>query len=115
MQSIPNQGIGFGLLRYGADKKARTELSELSAPKVSFKYLENLTGECWWQPAKESVGIEQAPRNERSVAISVTGAMNYEALEFQLNYARGQFEQKNISLLVNSFIEELQRLIAHFA
>ena len=115
LQSIPNQGIGFGLLRYGADKKARTELGELSAPKVSFKYLENLAGETWWQPAKESVGIEQAPLNERSVAISVTGAMNYEALEFQLNYARGQFEQKNISLLVNSFIEELQRLIAHFA
>ena len=115
LQMIPNGGFGFGGLRYGWIAKTQAALRDLPQPKVSFKYLELLPDEAKWRIAPELAGVEHHPHNERSVAIAVTGAMNLNMLEFRWDYASEQFEQKNIGLLVNGFIEELRKLIAHFA
>ena len=112
LRAIPRNGLSYGLLRY-CDAKAL--LRDLPEPKVSFKYLTFPSDETPWRVAPESVGLEHHPHNDRNIVIAVTGAMNLTMLEFRWEYAREQFEQKNIGLLVNGFIEELRRLIQHYA
>ena len=112
LRAIPRDGLGYGLLRYRATKALLRDLPE---PKVSFKYLTFPPEETAWRIAPESVGLEHHPHNERNILIAVTGAINLTTLEFRWDYASEQFEQKNIGLLVNGFIEELRKLIAHFA
>jgi non-ribosomal peptide synthase protein (TIGR01720 family) len=115
LRTIPRQGIGYGLLSHHPAAERDTDLRNLPAPKVSFKYLTLPAENPSWRIAPESVGTEHHPHNERNILIAVTGAMNLSMLEFRWEYARQQFEQKNIGLLVNGFIEELRKLIAHFA
>ncbi len=110
LRAIPRAGLGYGLLRYRA--ALRRDLPE---PKVSFKYLTFPPDETAWRVAPESVGLEHHPHNERNIVIAVAGALNLTTLEFRWEYAREQFEQKNIGLLVHGFIAELRQLIAHFA
>ncbi len=112
LRAIPRDGLGYGLLRY-CDTKAL--LRDLPEPKVSFKYLTFPSDETAWRVAPESVGLEHHPHNERNIVIAVAGAMNLTMLEFRWEYARERFEQKNIGLLVNGFIEELRRLIHHYS
>ncbi len=111
LRALPHDGLDYGWLRYRAPKAVPWDEPE---PQVSFKYLTFPPEETTWRLAPESVGLEHHPHNERHIIIAVTGAMNLTALEFRWEYAREQFEQKNIGLLVNGFIEELRKLIAHF-
>lgn len=113
LRAIPRQGVSYGLWRYnnGGD----VSLRDLPQPKISFKYLAFPNDETAWSLAPESVGPEHCPHNDRNVVIAVTGAMNLNMLEFRWEYAREQFEQKNIGFLVNSFIGELRHLIQHYS
>ncbi|HEX4947690.1 MAG TPA: condensation domain-containing protein [Blastocatellia bacterium] len=88
---------------------------DMSPPLISFKPLTFSSEETTWQVAPELVGVEHHPDNERNVLIAVTGAMNLHMLEFRWEYAREQFEQKNIGLLVNGFISELRRIIQYYS
>lgn len=112
LRAIPRDGLGYGLLRY---RERKAWLRDLPEPKVSFKYLTFPPEETAWRMAPESVGLEHHPHNERNILLAVTGAMNLTTLEFRWDYASEQFEQKNIGLLVNGFIEELRKLITYFA
>lgn len=112
LRAVPHDGIGYGLLH---ERARQSSLRDLPEPKVSFKYLTFPPEEITWRTAPEAVGLEHHPHNERNILIAVTGGMNLNTLEFRWEYARKQFEQKNIGWLVNTFIGELRKLIADFA
>lgn len=113
LRALPGDGFSYGLWRY--NRATATALAEVPQPQISFKYLAVPPEETAWRVAPESVGPEHDPHNARHVLIAVTGAMNLNMLEFRWDYAKEQFEQKNIGALVNGFIEELRRLIHHYA
>jgi non-ribosomal peptide synthase protein (TIGR01720 family) len=112
--AVPDQGRSYGWLRYGRNEAARAALRDLPPPQISFSYLDLAAAKLDWHLASETVGNEQHPHNQRSTAIAVTGAMNLNMLEFQWSYARAQFEQRTIGLLVHGFIAELRRLIQYY-
>jgi non-ribosomal peptide synthase protein (TIGR01720 family) len=112
LRAVPQGGLSYGLRRYNG--VAATTLCDIPQPQVSFKYLAFPAEETTWHVAPESVGLEHHPHNARHVLLAVTGAMNLNMLEFRWDYAKAQFEQKTIGVLVNSFIEELRRLIHHY-
>lgn len=115
LRAVPDNGLSYGWLRYGNDPKAKAALRELPQPQIAFKYLDLVAQKLDWHLASETVGLEYCPDNERSTLLAVTGAMNLNMLEFQLKYARAQFEQRTIGVLVNHFITELRRLIQLFS
>ncbi|MBS1811742.1 MAG: AMP-binding protein [Acidobacteria bacterium] len=115
LHAIPEEGLSYGWLRYGNNDVVRSELRALPVPQISFKYLDFMTESSDWHLATETVGAEFYPQNDRSSVITVTGAMNLNMLEFQWSYARAQFEQRTIGVLVNSFITELRRLIHQYS
>ena len=112
LRALPSAGIGYGVLRYRTLSATQQDWPQ---PNVSFKFLTFPAAQTIWRVAPESVGLEHHPHNERNIVIAVAGAMNLTTLEFRWEYAREQFEQKNIGMLVNGFIEELRRLIYHYS
>lgn len=115
LRAVPDNGLSYGWLRYGSDAQAQAVLRQLPQPQIALKYLDLVTQKLDWHLASETVGLEYCPDNERSTLLTLTGAMNLNMLEFQLKYARAQFEQRTIGLLVNHFITELRRLIQLFS
>jgi non-ribosomal peptide synthase protein (TIGR01720 family) len=113
LRAIPSSGFSYGMWRY--NRATAASLSDVPQPQVSFKYLAFPPEETMWRVAPEAVGPEHDPHNTRPVLIAVTGAMNLNMLEFRWDYAKAQFEQKTIGILVNGFIGELRRLIRHYA
>lgn len=113
LRAVPDDGLSYGWLRYGS--AAASVLRHLPRPQIAFRYLDFAAEKLDWHLASETVGSECHPGNERSTAIAVTGVLNLNMLEFQWSYARAQFEQRTIGVLVNSFITELRRLIQHFS
>ena len=113
LRAIPSGGFSYGLWRYNGATAA--SLRGVPQPQVSFKYLAFPPEETAWRAAPEAVGPEHDSHNTRHVLIAVTGAMNLNMLEFRWDYAKAQFEQKSIGVLVNGFIGELRRLIRHYA
>ncbi len=113
LRAVPDAGLSYGWLRYG--DAAASMMRQLPRPQITFRQVDFAAEKLDWHLASETVGSEYHPGNERSTAIAVTGVLNLNMLEFQWSYARAQFEQRTIGVLVNSFITELRRLIQHFS
>lgn len=115
LRAVPDDGLSYGWLRYASNAVTRAALQQLPQPQITFKYLDLAVEKLDWHLASESVGVEASPRNERETSLVVTGAINLNMLEFHWSYARAQFEQRTIGIIVNHFITQLRRLIQHFS
>jgi len=122
LHSVPNKGIGFGVLRYrGEDEEVKDQLSKIPEPDVNFNYLgqfDQMPSEPQEQAvpmrmAKESVGPEQSERVERNSALYIVGIVNGGQLHVRWLYSRNIHKRSTIKKLAKGYIEELQKIIQY--
>jgi non-ribosomal peptide synthase protein (TIGR01720 family) len=119
LRAIPNNGFGFGLLRYlNRDEEVGRRLGGLTQAEVNFLYLGqfNLLGaesSTLFGAAKEESGPSRSPWGRRKHLLEITAAVVDGALRTNWIYSEEIHRRETIENLANHFIEALRSLIAH--
>ncbi len=118
LRSIPNHGVGYGLLRYlQADRAVADALGALPQPTVSFNYLGNAV-RSWsddspFAPAVESRGPLHDPRGQRQHLLDIRGSIANGELEMVWTYSANFHDERTIEQLAQAYLAALRALIAH--
>ncbi|MFO0758293.1 MAG: amino acid adenylation domain-containing protein [Byssovorax sp.] len=113
VRSIPNHGIGYGILRYLADDR---DLAAQPAADISFNYLgqidQTLPATAPFSRAREPSGPSHAPGLVRRHALDVIGSIAGGRLHLRWVFGP-RHERATIEALAERFLEALRGLIAH--
>ena len=127
LRSIPNKGIGYGVLKYlagsmdstdpaGTEGEAEGIMSSLS-PQVSFNYLgefgEETTGS--WGMSSLSGGAELSAKSVSRYALDINGGLTEGKLSFNWSYHPDEYQEGTIRALADAFANHLRELSAHCA
>jgi non-ribosomal peptide synthase protein (TIGR01720 family) len=118
LRSIPNRGIGYGILKYLNPSDDAVEKSKKSInAEVSFNYLGQMDHvmdeDSLFAGAPESQGAMQSERGQRRYLLEITMVVVGGRLQVQWSYGRELHAKETIERLANEYLEALRRLIAH--
>jgi amino acid adenylation domain-containing protein/non-ribosomal peptide synthase protein (TIGR01720 family) len=118
LRRIPNNGIGYGLLRYmRSDSSGAEKLGGLPKAEVSFNYLGQFNNtfleSSMLAVARESAGPLHNPNNNRTYLVEVDSSVNDDRLTLNWTYSVNIHSRPTIEALANKYVEVLRDLIAH--
>ena len=115
LRSIPNRGLGYGVLRYLSDEGE--QLQGLPQAEVLFNYLgqtdQVISHSSLFTPAKESTGSTRSLRGSRVYLLEVVAIVVGGQLQVNWTYSEAIHQQVTVEKLANSFIKALRSLITH--
>ncbi|WP_343834693.1 amino acid adenylation domain-containing protein, partial [Bacillus horti] len=113
-RSIPNKGIGYGLLKY-LTGKVEGDFTELSSiPEISFNYLGEFDHDIpndVFELSSASTGKEASSEIERVTGIEMIGSIKNGSLTFHFIYNHHLYSEAQISRLSMEFQQELIRVV----
>ena len=118
LRQIPNRGIGYGLLRYCADREEnREQLAGVPRAEVMFNYLGQVTGNrtpeshfTWKEGFLDAV---RSPDNTRYHLLEVSGTIIEDRLRVDWIYNKEMFPSITIEELAGKYIASLQAITMH--
>ena len=118
LRRIPQQGIGYGLLRYlRQEGAAPTQLAALPPAAVSFNYLgqldQALARSSLFRPASESSGPPRSLLGQRAHLLEISGSVLQGTLQMNWTYSEQVHQRPTIERLAQGFQDALQALIIH--
>ena len=122
MRRIPNQGIGYGLLRYlspnyDSSQEWVDSWSSLPRADVAFNYLgqldKALSKQALFMLATESSGPTRSPRHKRQHALEIIASVIDNRLSMTWNYSEECFLQATIKRVAQHMLDNLRMLIVH--
>jgi len=124
LRRIPNNGIGYGLLRYLTPLQKKEGVSFTFTPDISFNYLgefdsnnnSNSNSEndgTVFTVSQMKTGDAVNPDMEISQVLDINGMVINDVLEFSFTYNKRKYKSDNIRKLSDCFKANLIRIIAH--
>jgi amino acid adenylation domain-containing protein/non-ribosomal peptide synthase protein (TIGR01720 family) len=115
LRRIPQQGIGYGLLRYLGRKEIAQQLAELPAAQISFNYLgqfdQMFDNSPMLTPSDESIGVVQSPQAIRAYLLEIDCLVHNNQLQINWTYSTALHNQRTVENLAQEFVEALRSLI----
>ncbi|HYW19653.1 MAG TPA: amino acid adenylation domain-containing protein [Nodularia sp. (in: cyanobacteria)] len=115
LRLIPNQGIGYGLLRYLGREEIIKKLSNVPQAEVSFNYLGQFNQVSnqseFLALASESIGSVHSPQARRSYLMEIDCLVINNRLQIDWTYSQKSHRQSTVENLAQGFIKALQSLI----
>jgi amino acid adenylation domain-containing protein/non-ribosomal peptide synthase protein (TIGR01720 family) len=112
LRNLPNNGIGFGILRYLSDQSARLE--NIPEPEIGFNYLgqyDQVSGQHGLlQTAVGYRGHEQSPVASRPHVLDIHSVITGGRLQVSLIYSENLHTRATIEMLAGEILEELSAL-----
>src|SRR5882724_11295096 len=116
LRAIPQEGLGYGLLRYGERREVAERLAGMPPAEVSFLYVGGLgrvsPEGSGFAPAAESTGPDQAPGTPRSHLLEVQAAVDGERLRTVFTYGENVHRRATVERLAAGFLARLRSLLA---
>jgi non-ribosomal peptide synthase protein (TIGR01720 family) len=118
LRAIPQQGIGYGLLRYlSGDEELATRLGELPQAEIGFNYLgqveRGLPAASGLGAAREASGPRQSPQAVRRHALEINGAVFQDRLTMTWTFSPERHRRTTVEVLANQFAKALEKLVQH--
>ncbi len=117
LRHLPQQGIGYGLLRYLSGEKNRELLRSVPQADVSFNYLgqfDQLFGETsLFRPAPESSGPTQGWREKRKHLLEINGLIADGQLRMVFSFSENLHNPNTVERLAQGFVTAIRSLIEH--
>jgi non-ribosomal peptide synthase protein (TIGR01720 family) len=115
LRSVPQRGIGFGLLRYLGDAEMRRKLADRPQPEVRFNYLGRfdsvLPASLPLSPSPESRGPEHSPLAPLLYRLDLNAFIQDGRLQVSWAYPRTLYRPSTIEALAESFTASVRLLI----
>jgi amino acid adenylation domain-containing protein/non-ribosomal peptide synthase protein (TIGR01720 family) len=116
LRRIPNQGIGYGLLKY-LNSESATRLQALPQAQILFNYLgqfhQVLSERPFLGVAQEKIGATQSFLGNRRYLFEINAILHNKQLQIDWSYSKNCHQQSTIERLAQDFIATLLSLIAH--
>jgi amino acid adenylation domain-containing protein/non-ribosomal peptide synthase protein (TIGR01720 family) len=116
MRKIPNQGIGYGILKYVAPESESPAPHGLGEGDLCFNYLgqfdQALSLDSWFSPAAESPGETKGRAERRPYRLVVTSAVAGGEFQTTWTYDQNSYDEMTIERLSLEYVDELRRIIA---
>jgi non-ribosomal peptide synthase protein (TIGR01720 family) len=115
LRAVPNNGIRYGLLRYGAgDAEIRTRLRDMPQPDISFNYFGQLSRaeNDYAEEAVESPGPVQDARGRRAHPIEINSSVRLGRFEAVWTYSANLHTQAEVEGLAAAFLAALRTLLS---
>ncbi|WP_144140001.1 non-ribosomal peptide synthetase [Paraburkholderia sp. BCC1884] len=108
LRSVPNKGLGFGVLRHYGDAATRATLASVPRPRVTFNYLGQFDAprEAALVPRFGGAGCERDPCGPIGNALAIHAYIDSDAtrtLKVHWVYAGTQFERATVEALAQRF------------
>ncbi|MBD0265039.1 MAG: non-ribosomal peptide synthetase, partial [Tolypothrix sp. Co-bin9] len=118
LRSIPNRGIGYGVLRYLSHDQQITEtLDNIPKAEVLFNYLgqfdQTFSQSSAFNLAQESSGLAVSQQGQRSHLLEINALITNNKLQVDWTYSKNIHRQTTVKFLAENFKELLCELIAH--
>ncbi|SOD20611.1 non-ribosomal peptide synthetase [Nitrosomonas ureae] len=117
LRCIPNKGLGYGLFKYYGTEEQRQILAELPRAQVVFNYLgqfdANFAEDTLWTLADESVGESMDAGVLKQHDLLINSHIYDGKFCLEVSYSEARYLKKTIEAFVNSFMAELEDVIAH--
>ena len=118
LRAVPNNGIGYGLLRYLGPPEARQALKQLPQGEIVFNYLGQFDNSFDVEdgllvPASEGSGAPQSAEAPLGAMLSLNGQVYEGELNIGWSFSREVFDEQTIQRLAEEYAEELKVLIEH--
>ncbi|HEX2094716.1 MAG TPA: amino acid adenylation domain-containing protein, partial [Longimicrobiaceae bacterium] len=118
LRGVPNQGIGFGALRYlRPDAAGRERMSALPRAEVGFNHLgqadQALADEGMFSLARESAGDGMSPLAPRNHLFEVSTIVIGGRLRVDWSYSEAVHRPETVESLAERYLAELRGLVAH--
>ncbi len=118
IHSVPNRGIGYGLLRYLCeDDEIRRQMRALPTAKVHFNYHgqfdQRFSESIPFRPAREFKGPERSLRSHRGFSLMLVGGISGGQLQMYWNYSKNIYRRATIERLAIDFTAELRSLVSY--
>ncbi|HET9714339.1 MAG TPA: condensation domain-containing protein, partial [Pyrinomonadaceae bacterium] len=111
LRSLPNKGIGYGLLKYLSH---HDELKKLREPLISLNYLGQLDQavpqEMGFAAARESMGPMQSERGKRSNLLDFSAGVLGGKLWIGCTYSKNLYNRETIETITSAFVAALKSL-----
>ncbi|MFG2598974.1 amino acid adenylation domain-containing protein, partial [Streptomyces sp. NPDC048462] len=113
---VPNNGVGYGILRYLGVPEVASVLGEQPVPEVNFNYLgqfaRDLPGIGRYAAANEPKGHSISPDGIRWNVLDVTAAVEGDTFGVYIGYSAALHDRQTIERLADAMIDHLRGLIA---
>jgi non-ribosomal peptide synthase protein (TIGR01720 family) len=120
VRGIPQNGIGYGLLRYlGDEAEVRSKLQEMPRAEMSFNYLGQFDplsedpAHGLFYPVQETGGPVHSLRGRRSYMLDVSCIVAQGRFHVEWRYCTGLHSLETIETLARRYVEMLRALIEH--
>ena len=117
LRSVPNKGLGHGLLQQLGTPAQRQALAALATPRITFNYLgqfdRQFDDQALWIPAVESSGLAQDTDAPLANWLTVEGQVYGGELALQFGFSSQMYQQATIAELLARFKARLSELVAH--
>ncbi|MGW6625917.1 amino acid adenylation domain-containing protein, partial [Nocardia sp. NPDC055002] len=113
LRSVPDRGVGFGLLRYLNDESAAA-LADAPTPQLSFNYLGRaVTGDDPWVPRRfAATNDDRAPL---AAVVDINAVLTDAGLEVTWAYASRLLDEADVRELAALWSQALRALVTHAA
>ena len=117
LRTVPNKGIGYGVLRYLVDGETRSRLAARAQPRVTFNYLgqldQNADDEALFSLLDERPGDAYAASAPLNNWLEIVGQVHDGELALRCLFSRRVFRPSSIERFMASFEAELLAVIDH--
>jgi amino acid adenylation domain-containing protein/non-ribosomal peptide synthase protein (TIGR01720 family) len=117
IRSVPNRGIGHGVLRYLGTEETKRKLRAGAQPQISFNYVGRIDPIAprfgFLGSVNEFSGSLYSPRGKRRHLIEAIGSVTQGQLRMSFSYSSNRHQSKTIERLAQDFIETLRSIIHH--
>ncbi|MEM9275673.1 MAG: amino acid adenylation domain-containing protein [Cyanobacteria bacterium P01_F01_bin.143] len=114
IRSIPNRGIGYGLLRYLNQEEALIDFPQAA---IRFNYLGQtdrlFPEDSLFYPVSESAREMRSLRDRRNCAIEIDSIIIDEQLKLKWVYSEANFSDAEMENVTQTYLVKLQKLIQH--
>ncbi len=115
LRRVPQNGRGYGILRYLTSKEHKKGLSFQLPRQISFNYLGQFDGgtPMTFGTPWEATGAQQGLEGERPFELDIWAMVVGRRLKFTANFSREQYRVETIDTLMNHLREILDTVISH--
>ena len=121
LRTIPEHGLGYGLLRYLCVQPEVLEQKALwgreMLAQISFNYLgqfdQVVNEKGLFTPATGAVGLLMSPRGHREQILDINSGILQGQLQVHWSYSSNRHRRDTIEALAQDYIQTLRSLIAH--
>ncbi|MBF0103066.1 MAG: amino acid adenylation domain-containing protein, partial [Desulfobacterales bacterium] len=116
LRSVPNKGIGYGMLKYLTDDGHKQDLIFNKSPQILFNYLgqfDQQNNRGVFKTVKEFTQNTVHPNFIKEHDFEIEGMVLDGNLNFSISYSPNQYKKERVEHLLKLYIQEIKSVISH--